>query len=114
MATFFIDIYDTIIPHGDNKSPPFPKSVQTINDLYDKGHQIILTTARGEEYDFHFQTKYSKKKTIKMLEKHKIKYHQIVWNSSSPRIIINDRGAIGLEVRDSYFWENSRKHLLKY
>lgn len=86
--SFFFDIDGTIIDHTTEK--PLDDSIEYINWLYDQGHTIILTTQRGES--FTILSRYSKVNTERLLRNLKLKYHHILYDIPSPRIIINDNG----------------------
>lgn len=88
--TYFIDIDGVIFENSSRyflpkwgESKPLVDNIETIKTLYNKGtNQIILTTARTEEFRLD---------TINQLEKYGIKYHNILFNMQhSKRIIIND------------------------
>ena len=76
---FIIDIDGTICEHVRNedgvepmrRARPFQDSLDAINKLYDEGHFICFFTARTDE---HIAV------TKEWLEKHKVKYHQLIVN----------------------------------
>ena len=76
---FLIDIDGTICEHINNEdglqkmldAKPFADSISEINKLYDEGHYICFFTARKDEH---------KKVTHEWMEKHGVKYHQIIFN----------------------------------
>ncbi len=89
-ATFFIDIDGTIIRWSDRK--PAENAVETVNAWYEAGHRIVLTTYRGDVIGAE-QPQFSVASTIKDLEDIGLKYHDILFDCPSPRIVINDGGA---------------------
>ena len=76
---FLIDIDGTICEHINNEdglqkmldAKPFADSIASINRLYDEGHYICFFTARKDEH---------MKVTHEWMEKHGVKYHQIIFN----------------------------------
>lgn len=51
MATYFIDIDDTIctlkVPLDYSSAEPIPQAIDKVNRLYSDGHTVIFWTARG-------------------------------------------------------------------
>jgi len=91
--TLFVDIDGVLVENSSKyfspswgESGPLEENVKTINDLFDSGKgQIILTTARAEEY---------RDKTLKQLNKIGLRYHKIVFGlMHAQRIVINDFSA---------------------
>ncbi len=103
LATFFIDIDGTIIRWSDNK--PIESAVKTINAWYDAGHRIVITTYRGNRISDGPDCRFSEENTIKELEKIGLKYHDILFDCPSPRIVINDTGAAAIEHPVDTEWE---------
>ena len=76
---FIIDVDGTICENIRNEeglermehAKPFKESIEKINDLYDQGNYVCFFTARTDEH---------KKVTELWLKKHKVKYHQIIFN----------------------------------
>jgi len=85
-GTLFIDIDGTIL--HDKTEEPLPHAVEKINKAYDDGYLIILTTFRGVNWKV--ANRFSKVNTLRLLKSIELKYHQIIWDSASPRIVIND------------------------
>jgi len=87
--TYFIDIDGIIVKNGGEYLKPYwgttegiNENIATINNLYDSGSQIILTTSRKEEY---------RKITEEQLKKYGVKYHQLIMGLfHSARVLIND------------------------
>ena len=112
MATFIFDLDGTILEHGTGN--PIGDSVERINELYDAGHDIILITRRGDR-EFKDFSKYGERTCKDQLSTLNIKYHHLIFNSTSPRIVINDDGAYCLNVKTNHGveWEqlnNSSGH----
>jgi len=87
--TFFIDIDGTLVRHlyndeisaGANEQL-LPKVAEFMQEVYNQGHYIILTTARMLEH---------REQTEEMLENFGIRYHDIIFDiGSEERILIND------------------------
>ncbi|MCK4793324.1 MAG: HAD hydrolase family protein [Desulfobacteraceae bacterium] len=98
-ATFFIDIDGTIIRWSDGT--PIESAVKTINEWYDAGHRIVITTMRGDWGDM----RWSKEKTFKQLEAIGLKYHDILFDCPSPRIVINDHGVGSIDHPQDAEWD---------
>lgn len=101
-ATFFIDIDGTIIRWSDRK--PAENAVETVNAWYEAGHRIVLTTYRGDVIGQE-QPRFSVASTIKELEDIGLKYHDILFDCPSPRIVINDGGAGAIDHPSDAPWE---------
>ncbi len=99
LATFFIDIDGTIVRWSDRK--PIPSAVKTINEWYNAGHRIVITTKRGDWGDMSF----SEATTRKELEEIGLKYHDILFNCPSPRVVINDHGAAAINHPVDADWD---------
>ncbi len=91
MATYLIDIDDTILRHGT--AEPLPGAVDMLNGLIDTGHRIVLVTRCGEEFP---EGVYSKEGCVQRLIASGILYDDIVFDCPSPRVVVNDEpcGAI--------------------
>ena len=87
--TFFIDIDGTLVKHFSNEEISngaeeqlLPDVAEVMQAIYQKGHCIILTTARHLE---------DRETTETMLEGFGIPYHDIIFDiGSEERILIND------------------------
>jgi ribonucleotide monophosphatase NagD (HAD superfamily) len=92
MAAFLIDLDDTLVHHGTNQlldgAMDFLKSIKA------KGHQLIITTRRGDEWSS--KHVYGKQSTETFLRSLDVEIDQIVYGVTSPRIVVNDGGAIGV------------------
>lgn len=102
-ATFFIDIDGTIIRWSDQK--PIESAVKTINAWYDAGHRIVLTTKRGDRISDGPDCRFSIARTLSELKEIGLKYHDILWDCPSPRIVINDSGAAAIEHPRDADWD---------
>jgi hypothetical protein len=87
-STYFVDIDGTIVKYRkfdyllETKAEPIQEVIDNINEEYEKGSHIVITSARPIEYlDF----------TKKELELLGIKYHQIVLGiGRGTRFLLND------------------------
>lgn len=87
--TFFVDIDGTIIKYREfdkllNTEPePIQDVIDFLNNQYDEGDVIIITTARPIHYEV-----FTKQELMKV----GIKYHQIIFDCGrGNRYVINDR-----------------------
>jgi len=104
MATYVIDLDGTIFKHGTNDF--LPGSKEFLEEISENGHMIIFTTRRGKEFEGH--PVYDKEKTLKVLTELGVKYDFIVFDSPSPRIVINDRGSYAIDCETNKGLENER------
>lgn len=106
--TLFLDIDGTVLeqPKGyccahlvNRPAESLAGVVQKLNDLYNDGHVIILTTARPEPL---------RQQTMHQLSYTGIVYHQLVMGcSAGPRIVVNDNDCFAIKtVRNSGDWTN--------
>lgn len=96
MAAYFVDIDGTLVSWGS--STPLPGAVEQLGAAYRKGHQIIFTTQRPEvtaEFD---------NKAIRRLIDSFAPGSLIIWGVTSPRIVINDQGAIAINHPQNAPW----------
>ena len=87
-STIFCDIVGTLFHYRKfstykiSKPEIIVKNVNCINRAYDKGHHIVLTTARPEYLRFH---------TMKELNEAGIQYHKLIMGiARGTRLLIND------------------------
>jgi histidinol phosphatase-like enzyme len=87
-STYFVDIDGTIIKYRQfdkllqTKAEPIQEVIDSINEEYDKGSHIVVTSARPIEYlEF----------TKKELKKIRLKHHQVILGiGRGTRFVIND------------------------
>ncbi|EDZ60958.1 conserved hypothetical protein [Candidatus Pelagibacter sp. HTCC7211] len=111
LKTICFDI-DNIICKTNNKndyskSSPIKKNIKIINKAYDKGHNIILYTARymGRcNGNLRKVNKLIKPLTLKQLENWRVKYHKIYFGKPSFDLFIDDK---------SLFFKKNWANLLK-
>ena len=115
-CAIFCDIDGTLIKYREfstyksTKAEPIKNTIKEINRAFNKGHNVILTTARPEYLRFH---------TLRELNKLNIQYHMLLMSiGRGPRILINDNkpsnklGAYAINVeRDNGF---SSDNISKY
>lgn len=78
---------------------PKTNAVETINEMYDAGHTIIIYSARTwVEYEM----------TVDWLSKNGVKYHQLMMGKPIGDVWIDDRA---LQFKDN--WEEIRNNILK-
>ena len=74
--TYCFDLDGTLCTQVDSldysQAKPFPDRILKVNELYDKGNQIIIESARGRA-----TSKYWIEVTIDQLEKWGVKYHSL-------------------------------------
>jgi len=88
-SSYFFDIDGVIYENGSEYWIPkwgenkvFPEAKNKINNLFNSGNQIILTTSRPEKF---------RDITIKQLEKDEVLYHKLIMDVfHGSRVIIND------------------------
>jgi len=87
---FCFDIDGVIMTIVDNnnyrKALPIEKMIKTVNLLYDKGHYIILHTARGSLIKKNWESV-----TKNQLKKYKVKYHELIFNKPGADYYIDDK-----------------------
>jgi len=77
-----------------NKSKPIRGAVKAINKLYDRGHTIIIYTARGMtryKGNVSLVKKKLSKLTINSLKTWNLKYHKLVFGKIAYDVIIDDK-----------------------
>ena len=89
LPTFFVDIDGTLVKYRkfsdlhNSSVSPIREVIDYVNNQYDSGAVIIITTARTEQYR-HF--------TVLELNQIGLKYHQLLMNCGrGPRVVINDK-----------------------
>jgi len=100
-GTLFIDIDGTIL-HSDTEQP-LSGAIEKINKAYNDGFRIVLTTFRGGEWKI--THRFSKINTERTLKSINLKFHEIIWDSPSPRIIINDDQVLAIKHEKDKSWD---------
>lgn len=92
MAAFFIDMDDTIVSHGTNDL--LDGALDSLKRIKAGGHQLFITTRRGDDWPAHHV--YGRQLTERFLRGLGVDIDGVVYNVDSPRIVINDGGAVGI------------------
>ncbi len=100
MAAFFLDLDDTIVRHKTNEL--LEGALDGLKDIKAKGHQLFITTRRGD--DWPPDHVYGRRSTEFFLKSLGIEFDGIIMNVESPRIIMNDSGAIGVNHPAGGIW----------
>ena len=94
---FCFDLDNTICKTKKNfykSAIPIKKNIKVVNFLYDKGHTIIIFTARFMGRSKENQIKAKKRGlllTKNQLKKWNIKYHKLIFGKPSYDLIIDDK-----------------------
>ena len=99
-GTMFVDLDGTVLNCSTENA--LPCAVQKINAAYDKGWMIVITTMRGDGY---VNEQLRCRETVQTLRLLGLKYHHIVWNCPSPRVVINDEGCSAIKHPRDGSWE---------
>jgi histidinol phosphatase-like enzyme len=89
MATFCFDIDGTICTKTKGKykdAKPIEKMINLINELYDKGHMIIIYSSRSSECEEDVDVF-----TFKQLEEWGVKFHEYYCDKPSADYYIDDK-----------------------
>lgn len=100
-GTLFVDLDGTVLNSVNEE--PLPCAVEKINKAFDDGYMIVITTYRGDNYPT--VNPYSRLSTSRTLKAIGLKYHHIIWNSPSPRILINDDVCGAIQHKPNTGWE---------
>jgi hypothetical protein len=96
--TYVFDIDGTLCTLSDGKyedTLPIVPRINLVNELYNKGHTIILNTARGmgrTNNDSQAAEIMFRKLTEEQLKKWGVKYHSLFMGKPSGDIYIDDKG----------------------
>lgn len=90
----YVDIDETICetpgevgkPRDYNLAKPWISAIESINKLYDQGHQIIIWTARGVKTGINW-----KHTTNKQLKEWGVKYHRVSFRKPYYDMLIDDK-----------------------
>jgi hydroxymethylpyrimidine pyrophosphatase-like HAD family hydrolase len=109
--TFFVDIDGTLVKYRkfaeleNSTLEPIQDVIDTINDYYEKGAHIVITSARPDSYELF---------TKQELETIGVKYHQIILGlGRGTRVVINDNDpqnpeisrSLGVNLNRNMGWE---------
>ena len=93
------DIDGTLCTKGHedyNDAKPFLDRIKIVNDLFHKGNQIIMFTARGSTTNIDW-----KELTKQQLEDWGVNYHKLIFGKPEADVFIDDRA-----ISDKLFFEN--------
>jgi hydroxymethylpyrimidine pyrophosphatase-like HAD family hydrolase len=82
---------------------PMTKMIDIVNKCYDKGHKIIIYTARGAtSFNSNIPDIYSNlfMITSEQLKTWNVKYHQLVFGKIHYDVLIDDKAVNSLEIND--------------
>lgn len=111
MSTFFFDIDGTLVRHSTTEM--LPNAVNMLIELKKSGHKIILITRRGDQEWGPDDKIYSKKPTLEMLKNNKVPYDDIIFDVSSPRIIVDDEISAVIRREPNKEWCEKETEILK-
>lgn len=94
-GTIFCDVDGTLVKSMTEE--PIVENINQINKAYDEGWKIIITTFRGNE-NWNEKSQYNKRFSLILFQRIGLKYHQIVWDSPSPRLIVNDEMVASIKI----------------
>jgi hypothetical protein len=100
-AAYFIDLDGTIFKHGTNQL--LPGARQLLDAITERGNEIVFTTFRG---DLHFSGHrvYSREGAMEGIRSLKVSYKTVLFDIDSPRVVINDGGAAGINHAKNEPW----------
>lgn len=84
----FIDFDKTITDEYGFDQEPNKEAKNAINKLFDSGHKIVIFSCRSNPY---VCDPLDEKKMINYLQKHDVKFHEIVKNKPLFDMLIDDR-----------------------
>ncbi len=86
---YCFDIDGTICTNTDGdyeSAEPFPDVIETINVLFEQGHRILLTTARGGTTKIDWTAV-----TERQLKDWGVRYHELIMGKPTADVFIDDR-----------------------
>ncbi len=86
MATAIVDLDGTIVEYGTNKF--LDGALHNLHKFVNRGNQVVFITAREDYYP---GSEEIQEELAKEFPK-----SVIIWGSSSPRILVNDEGAVAI------------------
>jgi ribonucleotide monophosphatase NagD (HAD superfamily) len=99
--TMIVDIDGVLVDSKTEEA--IPGAVETVNRWYKRGHRIVLMTYRGSLWGIN--SRFNIPNTQRLLSSIGVKYHDIVYNCPSPRYLLNDSGAVGVDVIADESWD---------
>lgn len=92
MAVYFIDLDGTIFKHGTNDL--LPGAFDLLSRIIGFGDEIVFTTYRGDE-NFKSHPIYNRGSAQTAIDSLDVPYRAALFDINSPRIVLNDGGAVG-------------------
>lgn len=97
MSAYFIDLDGVFFKYGTMIA--VPKAVEIVNKLMAHGDQVYFVTKRTTKNNIPPSLNVSN--TKKTLQQLKVKYSGLIEGATSPRVVVNDEGAISLNHRSN-------------
>ena len=101
-GTLFVDLDGTVL-HSKTEHV-LEEAVEKLKTAKANGWQIIITTFRGSQWGK--DHKFGVPSTLSTLRLHDIPFDDIVWNSPSPRVIINNEPCYAIPHKRDGSWES--------
>lgn len=86
---FYFDIDNTLCKTGEGdykNAKPYQERINRVNDLYNKGHTIVIITSRGYVTGINWEPL-----TKKQLSKWGVKYHELLFSKPYFDYFIDDK-----------------------
>ena len=100
-GTLFVDLDGTVI---DSRTNTFlPGAVEYFAEAKTDGWKIVVTTYRGANWPSGH--KFSIDETLNQLTLADFRYDNIIWDSPSPRVLINDAECQAISHECNTSWE---------
>jgi hypothetical protein len=103
-VVYFVDIDGTIVRHGTNEF--LPGALDWLQGLCAAGSDIVFTTRRGCEFVGHpIYSEQGLSLLLNDLYIRGIKWHSVVKNIGSPRVIVNDEECSAIRRETNQAWD---------
>jgi hydroxymethylpyrimidine pyrophosphatase-like HAD family hydrolase len=103
MAAFFVDLDGTVVRQGTNEV--LPGAREMLEKIIEMSGQIVFTTYRGD-VNFKGHKIYSKNGALEAIKNLGVKYHSVIFDIESPRVVINDSGAFSINRDMDSSWDD--------
>ena len=100
---YFVDLDGTIFKHGTNDL--LPGAQKLLDSILSQGGEIIFTTYRGDE-NFSKHKVYSREGAMEGIRYLKIPYKTVIFDISSPRIVVNDDSCHAIQHTTNEGWSD--------
>jgi type VI secretion system ImpA family protein len=90
LAVYFIDLDGTLFVHGSDRL--LPGAAEFLREARARGHQLVFVTRRSSEWPRGHAL--NDETTLETLARLGIDYDEILFGIGSPRILVNDDGAV--------------------